>query len=283
MIDFQDPEEMSTMTASTVYPESQLVREAVELVGVEEQQLLDHEKELLLKKKQQEKETNEYLRAESKFIDNKENQTQKTLKERKGFLNNLILEKQRRSKEDYEMKKDVLTNSFKASVDSLIARVKKQKDLITSSYGPIILNSKKNEKPVFDINKDLDPVGHYKLRHLNKMQDKLPQSIIVKLKTVRSMKDKVSSGHFLLIVHALDRIGGNRMCEDPNYTDQKFKETSKLLREFAIKKRIFLNQDNRQVAKKSEATGKTTFVKANQTGLDFFKPDAENEEAADPV
>ena len=69
------------------------------------------------------------------------------------------------------MKKDVLTNSFKASVDSLIARVRKQKELITASYGPIILNSKKNEKPIFDINYELDPVGHNKLRQLNKMQD----------------------------------------------------------------------------------------------------------------
>lgn len=76
----------------------------------------------------------------------------------------LILDKQKRSKDEYEMKKEVLTNSFKASVDSLIARIKKQKDLITASYGPIILNSKKNEKPVFDINRDLDPVGHDKLR-----------------------------------------------------------------------------------------------------------------------
>jgi len=67
----------------------------------------------------------------------------------------------------------------------------------------------------------------------------------VKLKTVRCMKDKVSSGHFLVIVHAMDRIGGNRIFEDANYTDKKFKETSQLLREFAIKKRVFLNQDNR--------------------------------------
>ena len=55
------------------------------------------------------------------------------------------------------------------------------------------------------------------------------------------MKDKVSSGHFLVICHAMDRIGGNRIYEDANYTDKKFKETSRLLREFAIKKRVFLN------------------------------------------
>ena len=90
---------------------------------------------------------------------------------RKGDLEKLIKGKQERSKAEFEMKKEDLTNSFKASVDSLIKRVLKQKDIITASYGPIILNSKKNEKPVFDINKELDPEGHERLYRLNKIQD----------------------------------------------------------------------------------------------------------------
>lgn len=91
------------------------------------------------------------------------------------------------------------------------------------------------------------------------------------------MKDKVSSGHFLIVVHALDRIGGNRILEDSQKTDKKFKDTSKLLREFAIKKRIFLNQDNRQVQKEGE-DGKQHFVKASQTGIGFFKPQTDEGE-----
>jgi len=58
------------------------------------------------------------------------------------------------------MKKDVLKNSFSQSVASLIKRIRKQKEIITSSYGPLVLNSKKIEKPIFDINPDLDPDGH---------------------------------------------------------------------------------------------------------------------------
>lgn len=152
-----------------MYPDSQLSRESVELVGIDQQQLIDHEEELLIKKKNQEKATKEYLQGESKFIDQKESQTKKDLSNRKSFLSSLILDKQKRSKAEFEMKKEVLTKSFKASVDSLISRVKKQKDLITASYGPIILNSKKNELPLFDINKELDPVGHNKLHNLNKI------------------------------------------------------------------------------------------------------------------
>jgi hypothetical protein len=36
LIDFQDPDDMSLLTASTVYPENQLVRDSVELVGIEQ-------------------------------------------------------------------------------------------------------------------------------------------------------------------------------------------------------------------------------------------------------
>lgn len=62
-----------------------------------------------------------------------------------------------------------MQNSFKASVDSLIKRVRKQKEIITSSYGPIVLSSKKVEKPIFDINPDLDPEGHKQMHLMNEL------------------------------------------------------------------------------------------------------------------
>ena len=105
-------------------------------------------------------------------------------------------------------------------------------------------------------------MGYHTLQELNKTQDQLPQAIMVKIKTVRCMKDKVSSGHFLIICHALDRIGGNRILEDPRQTEMKFKDVSKLMREFAIKKRIFLNSDNRQVKKEATSGGKMSYVTA---------------------
>ena len=75
-------------------------------------------------------------------------------------LEDLIKRKQERSKKEFQMKQEVLKDSFKASVDSLIKRVRKQKEIITSSYGPIVLNSKRVEKPIFEINPELDPDGH---------------------------------------------------------------------------------------------------------------------------
>ena len=69
------------------------------------------------------------------------------------------------------MKQEVLKDSFRASVDSLIKRVRKQKEIITSSYGPIVLNSKKVEKPIYEINKELDPDGHKFMKQMIKVQD----------------------------------------------------------------------------------------------------------------
>jgi len=54
---------------------------------------------------------------------------------------------------------------------------------------------------------------------MNELQDKVPQTILVKLKTVRCLKDKVASGNFLIIVHAMDRIGGNRIPIDTRLTE----------------------------------------------------------------
>ena len=65
------------------------------------------------------------------------------------------------------MKKEVLTNNFNGSVHNLIQKVRDQKEIITSSYGPIVLNSKQNEEPIFDINPELDPEGHRFLRRVN--------------------------------------------------------------------------------------------------------------------
>ena len=170
------------------------------------------------------------------------------------------------------MKKEVLQTSFRASVDSLIKRIKKQKDIITSSYGPIVLNSKKIERPIFDINKELDPEGHAIMKKLNAQQDEIPQTILVKLRTVRCLKDKISSGHYLLLVHPLDRLGGNRIQQPPALTHEKYLTLSKHLREFAVRKRQFLNSENRQVVQQ-RSDGSAQYVSATATGAHFFKPD----------
>ena len=64
------------------------------------------------------------------------------------------------------------------------------------------------------------------------------------------MKDKVSCGHYLIIVHAVDRLGGNRIEQNAKKTEAQYRLLSKNLRDFAIKKREFLNAENRSTEKK---------------------------------
>jgi len=42
------------------------------------------------------------------------------------------------------------------------------------SYGPLVLNPKQKEKPIFEINKDLDPEGYKWYSQLSKEQDNIP-------------------------------------------------------------------------------------------------------------
>ena len=126
----------------------------------------------------QEKERNKIKKEDKKmitdervFINKKHGRTIKDLDRREIELQDLIVRKQERSKKEFQMKQEVLKDSFRASVDSLIKRVRKQKEIITSSYGPIVLNSKKVEKPIYEINKELDPDGHKFMKQMIKVQD----------------------------------------------------------------------------------------------------------------
>ena len=87
---------------------------------------------------------------------------------------------------------------------------------------------------------------------------------------MRCLKDKVASGHFLVIVHALDRIGGNRIVFDYHKTEEQYRVLSKNLRDLAIKKREYLNKTNRTQEIKN-ADGEVKFVEAVATGMNFFK------------
>ncbi len=87
---------------------------------------------------------------------------------------------------------------------------------------------------------------------------------------MRCLKDKVASGHYLVIVHALDRIGGSRINFEFSKTESYYKIISKNLRDFAKKKRAFLNENNR-IAEEKKKGGEVGFSMAKATGHNFFK------------
>ena len=114
-----------------------------------------------------------------------------------------------------------------------------------------------------------------------KIQEKLPQTILVKIKLARCLKDKISSGNFLIIVHALDRIGGNRIEMKEGRTEEEYRIISKHLRDFGIRKRKFLNAENRQIVQK-DAAGNSRFVTAAATGMGFYKPGNNDDDEEEP-
>ncbi len=97
----------------------------------------------------------------------------------------------------------------------------------------------------------------------------------------RCLKDKISSGHYLVIVHALDRIGGNRIELNAKRTEEEYRLLSRNLRQFGLKKRAFLNAENRQIVQR-DAGGKQTYIPAGATGQNFFKPSDLDREAQQP-
>ena len=104
----------------------------------------------------------------------------------------------------------------------------------------------------------MDPEGAKWVSDLNKAQSQIPQTLLVKVRTVRCLKDKVASGHYLVIVHALDRIGGSRINFEFTKTETYYKIISKNLRDFAKKKRAFLNENNR-LAEDKKRDGSVNF------------------------
>lgn len=103
------------------------------------------------------------------------------------------------------------------------------------------------------------------MKQILKIQEKMPQTILVKLKVARCLKDKISSGHYLIICHALDRIGGNRIMLNAKRTEEEYRLLSRNLRNYGQKKRQFLNAENRQVVSKG-VDGQSVLVSAGKTG-----------------
>lgn len=48
----------------------------------------------------------------------------------------------------------------------------------------------------------------------------------VKILMTRCLKDKVSSGHYIMICSVLDRIGGTKITYDSGKSEQAIKEVS---------------------------------------------------------
>jgi hypothetical protein len=74
-----------------------------------------------------------------------------------------------------------------------------------------VLENKLEERPIFEINKDIDKEGYKMQQDLQKKQNNVPGILNINLLTCRCMKDKISPGNFIIRVKCLSRIGEAKM------------------------------------------------------------------------
>ena len=87
---------------------------------------------------------------------------------------------------------------------------------------------------------------------------------------MRCLKDKISPGYFVIKVKALNRLGGSEVCERDARLMQDYKVLADNLRDYAKKKRKYLDKENRETAVQQE-DGTTVTKAALATGIAFFK------------
>ncbi len=55
------------------------------------------------------------------------------------------------------VKKTVLESSFGDTLTRLVESIKRQKDIIIKAYGPLKLQNKRQDPPLYQVSKELDP------------------------------------------------------------------------------------------------------------------------------
>lgn len=106
---------------------------------------------------------------------------------------------------------------------------------------------KKKEPPIFHINSKVDEKAANRFKDLLQARTKIPQPIQVKVDCARCLKDKVGSGHFIVLVSVLDRIGGQKIKYDMSECENNLRELSVNIRDFNLKKRNFINKEHREM------------------------------------
>ena len=80
-------------------------------------------------------------------------------------------------------------------------------------------------------------------------REKMPQPIKVKIVTARCLKDKVGSGHFILMCSVMDRLGGKKITYNLDECEGDLRYLSSTFREYSLRKAKFMNRNNREMIK----------------------------------
>ena len=87
--------------------------------------------------------------------------------------------------------------------------------------------------------------------------------------SARCLKDKVGSGHYILMCSIYDRIGGKKISYNLDECEESLRELSINFRQYTKNKRNFINKENREM-EKFDKDGQKVMVAAPKTGMNWF-------------
>ena len=125
---------------------------------------------------------NTVLNNRLKQVDRVTNQTHDDLNRNRDEIIEKVEEKERRVAEEFKMKKQVLKANFNENLAKLVKNIRTQREIVSASYGSLTLQNKKEQKPIFGINPDIDPEGFESMKSLEKYEKAIPQILNVRIK-----------------------------------------------------------------------------------------------------
>ena len=63
-------------------------------------------------------------------------------------------ERERKQIEEHKKKEKAMRGNFEDALTKLITKIKEQKDIVLHNYGPLLLKDKKEDRPIFELDKD---------------------------------------------------------------------------------------------------------------------------------
>ena len=124
---------------------------AVEIYEVDTKDLDDQQRLLKHQDKKASKIQKKNFKKKSKDIKSSQKVTNVRLDKRTLEVEKILEQKDLNNKTDFTMKEKVLRSNFYQSIGSLIKSIKLQRALVQQAYGPIVLQAKRSEKPLFSI------------------------------------------------------------------------------------------------------------------------------------
>lgn len=221
--------------------------EEVELAEIDLKDIQKEEANDNIRLKNQRITSRKLFRAKAKQVEEVRKLTYKELSKNEKKILKKVEYKEEKSLKEFDHKMGVLKESFNDNIARLLKNIGVQRDTIAQSYGPLTLDDKRNEKPIFEISKEVDPEGHKMQEFLFQKQNNIASILSVNVHQARCLKDKISPGYFILRVTCLSRIGGQKVNYNVEEIHEDYKELSKNLRYFNKQKRAFLEKEHREM------------------------------------